>query len=257
MKIGVLGVGHLAKAMLMGFLRANLSPRQFLLSPRGQAQQLAKEHGFELADDNEELVNNCDRVILAVQPKDAPDAVAGLPWRKGQILISVCAGIPLNELPVAPARVVRAMPLTAAEINASPTVCFPSQRDVVALFEHIGIVIGLENEQEFEVASVNAAIYGWVQDLIRLNVQWLVQQSTNSMSDASSERNLATMRRLVSLTFAAAGRLIAEKPESMEALLDALVTPGGITELGLEKLKEQGHPAIWQDACACVLERLR
>jgi len=276
MKIGIIGVGHLAKSMLTGFLRANLDPQDFLLSPRGQAQQLAKEHHFALARDNHHLVEACDIVILAVRPKDVAAAVAGLPWREGQLLICVCAGVALNELAVAPACVVRAMPLTAAEINASPTICFPPHAEAVRLLEYLGTPICVTNERAFEVATVNAAVYGWVQNLIRITANWSAQhleqfsdqvcsgfdqelrgkQTVETQISDSIESHSALMRRLVSLTFAGAGRMLAEKPEPMEDLLAALVTPGGITELGLEKLKAHGFETIWQEVCASVLERL-
>jgi aryl-alcohol dehydrogenase-like predicted oxidoreductase len=64
-------------------------------------------------------------------------------------------------------------------------------------------------------------------------------------------------RALVAHTFAAAGQLIAEKPAPMADLLLALITPGGITERGLDVLRAQGVPEAWDAACDAVLARLR
>lgn len=246
MLIGVIGMGHLATAILAGLLRSGIRAHQLLLSPRGKGPVFAEKEGALLAVDNHDLVSRASVVLLAVRPDQATAAVAGLPWRQGQVLISACAGVALKDLPVAPAVAVRAMPLTASEINASPTACFPHHPVAADLLARNGPVIQLGSEKDFEVATVNAAVYGWAQDLIRITAKWGAAQGVDT----------ATMRQLVAQTFVAAGRLVAEKPEPIEKLLDDLVTPGGITELGLDVLKNGGQPALWEDACAAVLARL-
>ncbi|GAA5658039.1 pyrroline-5-carboxylate reductase [Brucella sp. NBRC 13694] len=246
MIFGILGVGHLATGIVAGLLRSGFKAENILLSPRGKAQELSALYSIELASDNKDVVDRADVVLVAVRPADAPESVNGLPWREGQVIISVCAGVTIDRLQVAPARVVRAMPLTAAEINASPTVCFPALPEATAILKHLGPVIPLESEANFEIATVNAAVYGWVQDLVRQTAEWC---SEKGLDDRSA-------RQLIANTFVAAGRLIAEKPEPMSQLLSDLVTPGGITELGMKILSEGGHQAIWREASEAVLTRL-
>ncbi|PWJ93398.1 pyrroline-5-carboxylate reductase [Mesorhizobium loti] len=246
MIVGILGVGHLAASMLAGFLRSGLDPAAIVLSPRGKAAALCARHGFRLATDNRDLVERSDVVIVAVRPAHAPDAVAGLPWRKDQVVVSVCAGVPLSRFAVAPARAVRAMPFTASEICASPTIYFPDIEQAQAVLDRLGPSIALASETDFEVATVNAAVYGWVQDLIRKTAEW---SSTQGLDPA-------TGRRLTALTFVAAGRLIEEKDQPMDQMLEELVTPGGITERGLQVLSARGVPAAWEEACTAVLDKL-
>jgi pyrroline-5-carboxylate reductase len=116
----------------------------------------------------------------------------------------------------------------------------------MSVIERLGPAIALESEADFEVATVSAAVYGWAQDLIRITSDWSAAQGGDAQA----------MRRLAALTFVAAGRLLAEKPEPIETLLAELVTPGGITELGLDILAARGQPDIWREACAGVLARL-
>ncbi|MCF3639267.1 NAD(P)-binding domain-containing protein [Rhizobium sp. TRM95111] len=246
MSVGILGVGHLAQSLIESLLRSGLPAADIVLSPRGKAPSLADLHRLRLAADNRALVEDTDLVLLAVRPEDAPAAVAGLPWRVGQVVVSVCAGVPLEALAVAPAEVVRAMPLTAAAIGASPTVYFPDNGVARDLIGRFGTAIPLASEADFEIATVNAAVYGWAQDLIRRTAGWSVERGADA----------ATMRRLVALTFVAAGRMMAEKPEPMEEILADLVTPGGITELGLGILEARDQPGAWQAACTAVHRRL-
>lgn len=246
MTIGILGVGHLAVSMVNGLMKVGNS-ESILLSPRGKAKELAAMHGLDVCRDNRELVERSDIVILAVRPADSVSALEGLPWRTGQLIISVCAGVALSQFPPIPARIVRAMPLTATQINASPTVFHPDIAEARALIARLGPAIALASEDEFEVATVNAAIYGWAQDLVRQSILWGQSQGVDGL----------TMRQLVARTFVAAGRMIAETDEPVEAILKDLVTPGGITELGLTILEQRQQPAAWQAACEAVLERLR
>jgi pyrroline-5-carboxylate reductase len=246
MILGVLGVGHLAAAVIAGLLRSGLPPWSLLLSPRGKARDLSQRHGIPTALDNSDLVERSDVVLLSVRPADAPAAVACLPWRTEQIVISVCAGVARAQLIVAPAVLVRAMPFTAAEIAASPTVFFPDLPEARIILERLRPAIALASEADFEVATVSAAVYGWAQDLICRTTFWSVEKGAPPEA----------MRQLIAKTFVAAGRLIAEKPDRMEQMLAELVTPGGITELGLGVLTAGDQPAVWRRACEAVLGRL-
>lgn len=247
-RIGFLGVGHLARCLIAGLLKSGMPAERLMLSPRGQARAVAAENGIEIAASNEALVDSCATVILAVRPAHACEAVRGLPWQKGQTLISACAGVPIAELSALATlvRVVRIMPVTAAEIGASPTVCFPATPEVTDLIAGLGPVIPLQAEVDFEVATVSAAVYGWAQKLIQVSANW----------SASKGLSPQAARQLSAGIFSAAGQIVAASEEPMEQLIEHLATPGGITELGLNHLDEKQVGEAWEDACDLVLDRL-
>lgn len=249
MNLGILGVGHLAETLLAGLMRSGMSPEKILLSPRGKGSELAAMHGFDLAQDNADLVRRSDCVLLTVRPAAAQAALTGLPWRDDQIVVSACAGVTIATLAAAatPARIVRIMPLTAAEIGKSPTILYPDLPELRAFLDRLGTPIPVGREEDFEIATINAAAYGWVQSLIGLTAAWSVAQGLAP----------DTARLLTARTFEAAGALIAEKPEPVAQLLHELVTPGGITERGLHVLEEADVPAAWEEACQAVLDKLR
>jgi len=248
-RIGFLGVGHLARCLIAGFLKSGLSADRLMLSPRGQAEAIAADHGIEMAASNAALVEACDIVILAVRPADAPVAVAGLPWRAEQALVSACAGVPVATLAddhAAAPRIVRIMPVTAAAVCASPTVCYPAPADIVDLIARLGPVVPLSAEEDFETATVSAAIYGWVQMLIKVSADWATAQGMSSDS----------ARLLSAGMFSAAGQIVAASEDPMEDLLAHLATPSGITELGLKHLEAEKVDQAWAGACDAVLNRL-
>lgn len=248
MALGIIGVGHLAAAILRGLSRAGWPAGEVILSPRGQGAALAEAHGFALAADNADLVHRATLVLLAVRPADAAAAVAGLPWRAGQTLASACAGVPVARLAgaAAPAEVVRIMPITAAQLGASPTLVYPMRPALEPLLRAIGSVIALRDEGQFETACVSAAIYGWVQALIRESADWA----------GAAGIDPATARALMARTFTAAGRLADETQTPLDTLIDTIATPGGITEAGLAHLRNKAMPEAWRGACDVVLRKL-
>lgn len=249
MRLGIIGVGHLASAIIVRLLETGWPAEKLVLSPRGKSAELAALYPLNIAPDTARLVETCDAVLLAVRPADAVTAITGLPWNKDQILISACAGVRIKALQpaAAPASIARIMPLTAATLGASPTTLYPDIAAVRPLLERLGRVLPLRSEAEFEVATVTAAMYGWAQELVRLTSNWLTMQGLEP----------ATARQLTARTFTAAGRITAEAPESIEDLMHSLVTPGGITELGLKTLSDHGAPEAWRQACEAVLARLQ
>lgn len=286
MQIGILGIGHLAENLLAGWRAAGRRPGTMLLSPRGKGPKLARAWGYGLARDNADLVARSAIVVLAVRPADARAALEGLPWRAGQIVVSACAGVSCAALAplAAPAQICRIMPLTAAAIQASPVPLYPDLAPARALAADLGPVIALNDEAEFETATVAAAAYGWALSLIAQSAAW------------SQARGLApdTARALWGATFAAAGQMACALPggpdappaqgipdapaaqgipgapaaqglsgapaaplaRDMQGVLRDLVTPGGITECGLQSLAAAGQPAAWDQAMAAVLAKL-
>ncbi|MCZ4351187.1 NAD(P)-binding domain-containing protein [Roseovarius aestuarii] len=248
MKLGIIGVGHLAASILTGLTRAGWSVGDICLSPRGQAPDLARQHGYVLATDNAELVQRCDLVLLAVRPADAPAAVRGLNWREGQVLLSACAGVSRAALAdAAPAQIVRIMPITASELGASPTLIFPPTKAAEDFVTALGTAIELDSEDQFNAATISAAVYGWAQQLIIDGAEWSIAQGLAP----------DTARQLAAQTFVAAGRMQAEQDAPMRDILSSLCTPGGITQAGLDRLTSQGVSDAWRGTYDAILARLR
>ncbi len=246
--IGVLGIGHLAGYLLRGFLRSGLAPDQLLLSPGGRAAEAAAKHGLAVAADNAELVARSDAVLLCVRPPQAEKALAGLPWRAGQLVVSACAGVPLSLLgpAAAPAEVVRAMPISAAAIGASPTTLFPERHDARALLERLGPVIALDAEEDFTLATAEMAVYGWVHALIATTADWAQDEGLPP----------SKARRIAAATFEAAARMVMAEERPVGEMVAALATPGGLTEAGLEGLRSRDVEAAWAEACRLALKKM-
>jgi pyrroline-5-carboxylate reductase len=248
--IGFLGVGHIAADLVEGLVRAGTPPQTLLLSPRGQdtAGALHRRHAIPVAPGNAALVARSDVVVLCVRPAAALPAARGLPWRPGQLLLSVVAGVARAALAeaVAPAEVARAMPISAARLGGSPTTLHPDEPRAHALLAALGPVLPIADEAAFERASISAAMYGWVHALIGESAAWLGEAGLDP----------AQARVLAAGTFAAAGNMVAAAETPVAAMIAALATPGGITEAGLRSLDADRVLPAWRAAFAAAQARV-
>lgn len=247
--VGILGVGHLIKHMMPALVR---SGNRFVLSARSAdvVRDLQSRFDLEIREDLQAIVDDVDIVVLAVRPFQALDLCDGLRFRDGQVVLSLCAGLALGALePVlSPARVVRAMPVIAAEYGESPTLLWPDDETCRALLAPCGPVLAMRDEAEFEPASVVACYFGWVQHLIGEIGDW----STDHGVSAQVSRNLvAQMTR-------AAGTLVGERSDASVAQLVAEITPPrSMTGLGLDHLRERDAFEAWREAADHVLAAMR
>ena len=248
--LGILGVGHLAEYLVLGWRRAGI-PHEILLSPRGAAMsaKLAAEQGCAVAPDNETLVARSDVLVLATRPAHAVPAVTGLPWRAGQTVVSVVAGLETADLApaVAPARLVRTMPITCCAIGESPTVMYPEDGVTRELFEGLGGVLAVPDEARFTTASVFGAYYGWVFALVERSAGWAAEAGLNP----------ALARDLAAQTVKGAAAMALARPgEPLAEIIAGLATDGSITKHGLDRLIDAGAFGPWRDACQAVHDRL-
>jgi pyrroline-5-carboxylate reductase len=249
--IGILGVGHLAGFLVEGFHRSAEAPL-ILLSPRNpeRSSALAERFGVHVAKDNRELVSRSSLVILSTRPAQCVDAVRGLPWEDKHLLVSVAAGVPLEALDSVcrPASVIRAMPVSCAAIGESPTSIFPEDDRARVLFESLGPVFALPDEASFEAASVVGALYAWIYALLDETTGWM--KSTGV--PAAAARNLVTQAPR-----GATGMVLARPDETIEDMFSSLATAGGLTERGLEVLRDADALEAWSRACDAALEKIR
>lgn len=251
MKIGILGVGHLISYLVPGMLRGEHKP-DFLLSPRNHqiAQMLAQNHGLEIASSNGALVETCDVVILSVRPLQVKSAIESLPWRSDQTIVSLCAGVTIAEISACTngASITRALPVTAAMLGESPTAIFPNCQITRTLLGPCGPTVVLEDEDQFEAATMFGAYYGWIQHLIGEMAEWA---QGNNLSPEAARLLACQMTR-------AAATTVRDTPQrSAEALVEELCLPGSITGLGLGSLKRAQAFKAWHQAGDEVLQNLK
>ena len=169
--IGFIGVGELVRYTVTGLRRGGYDGT-ILLSPRNRrkTEYLQQEFACRPRTDNQAVVAGSDCVIIATRPADCLEALAGLEFRPCQTLISVVAGIQIASLRQAVPEtlsVVRAMPVSSAEVGASPTLIYPADDFVAELFGYCGSSIVVDDEAQFDQGTVLACAYSWYFELFQ------------------------------------------------------------------------------------------
>lgn len=98
MKTGFIGAGNMAGAILRGAVASgNFKPEELGAFDVDTAKttQLQNEIGIRPFNSAEELIRNCDAVVLAVKPKMFPEVIAQireLAAEKQPLILSIAAG---------------------------------------------------------------------------------------------------------------------------------------------------------------------
>ncbi|MDF1749239.1 MAG: pyrroline-5-carboxylate reductase dimerization domain-containing protein [Alphaproteobacteria bacterium] len=245
--VGIIGVGYLGECLVEG-LATTKTP--MVLSPRNaeRVARLADRFGCEVAASNNEVVERADLIFLAARPGDIAASAQGLPWRKGQRVVSIAAGISLDSFrsAVAPALAIRAMPIAASRICKSPTAFFPDDPMAADIFNRIGTAHPFEDEAQFGTASIFGAYYALTYAFIGEASGWA---ETKGLKPVAARQLAARMVQ------AAAAVIIDSSDRSPRDLLDDLMTPGGITEEGLRVLEETQAITQWSKAMEASWEQ--
>jgi pyrroline-5-carboxylate reductase len=250
-RVGIIGVGHLAGYLVEGLRRAD-PELEIVLSPRNAARsaRLAARFGATVATDNQAVADAAALILVTTRPDDVLPVCKRVAFRPEQTVVTTAVGVPLSalEAAVSPAVAVRALPITCAAIGRSPTLLFPDHPPARALFELVGGVHVLDDKTQFTPASTVSAFYGWVYALMDEVIAWTVQAGVPSQ--IARDLVLETTRGVAEMS-------LAHPEQDLAVLLDSLATPGGITRLGLQVLRNRHSLDAWIEALAAVLDRLR
>ncbi|MFX0185966.1 MAG: pyrroline-5-carboxylate reductase family protein [Candidatus Hodarchaeota archaeon] len=249
-KVGMIGVGHAASFLVEGFRKANRE-MEIILSPRNieRSKKMAAQFGAVVVNNNQAVVDSTDLVILSTRPSDTVKVAQNINFRSEQVVISIAAGVTLKSLihVTLPATVVRAMPISCAAINQSPTLLYPDHSIARELFSSVGQVHTLQNETFFTRASVIAAFYAWIFELLNQTITWTAKTGI-------SERQARNI--VLETVYGAVNIALTQSDKDLTSILATLATSGGITEQGLNVLVQQHGFTAWIEALEAVHKRL-
>ena len=261
MRAGLLGAGHIARALAEGWhsttVVSGARPELFVYDPVDErARALASDFAARACTTPAELAGLCDAVVLAMRPADVAGALAALAPALGDTaVVSVAATVPLaallGGLPPG-ARVARVMPNVAAAVGQGVFLLVPGtlsagQMDEVAgLFGLAGMVVEV-SEEEFDAAT---AVAGCGPGFTALFVE--------ALAEAGEAGGLPPelARRLAIGGVAGSAALLARDGDPV-ALRRAIATPGGMTAEGVDVLEARDLRGALAAAVAASVARAR
>jgi len=250
-KMGFIGVGELALYTIRGIRRGGYRG-PILLSPRNheKAALLAEQYDCQVQADNQSVATNSDYLVIATRPADCLATLSALSLRPGQVLVSVVAGIAIDALRAVVAddvEILRAMPVSSAEVGSSPTLIFPKNDFVAELFDYCGQAITVEDEQYFNQGSILACVYSWFFVLF--------EELTRATQGQELPRELAA-ELVMGMARGAADLALADPASTPGEIAEHIATDGTYSRLGLDLLQQQQAFDPWREACELLRQRL-
>ena len=252
LSLGILGAGHLASYCVAGLRNAN-DQRSIVLSPRNKrtASQIAQTHHCQIAESNQQVIDQSDIILLAVRPHQLDDLLIDLEFKPSQLIISAIAGITLDQFQSYPNlsnhTIVRTLPTVCAEVNAGPVPLFPDNKQAFELLNSLGTVITLDNEAQFDIATVHACMNGWLYFWLDEMVSWTKAQGIPPEQ----------AYQLTQQTIQGALEMSILKQNTLQAFGHSIATPGTYTLAGLQSLESKHSLEDWSDTMQLVLNKLK
>lgn len=243
LSVGIIGLGTMGRCIVSGLLESKkLKSAQIGFTTRHDASAAKAEAdlGIIRYKNNEELVAQCDTLLLAVKPQNILDVVKeiGSKIRADQTVISIVTSVSTSGIEshlAAKAPVFRAMPNTPALVRAGITAICAGKNvkdkdweKASALFDVLGEVVRVDEKHMDAVTGLSGSGPAYIFVILE------------SLMDAGIKvglpRELAT--QLASHTVLGAVKMLMATGRHPASLKDDVTTPAGCTIDGLMELEE-------------------
>lgn len=246
MKIGFLGAGNLASAMIQGFIKKGYQDQLAVASPRS-AQAIAEKFGIE-ALDADTLVTQSDVIILAFLPQQLEEVVAQIGVEKfaNKLILSTLGSTTQAQLTATfpQSQVVRTMPNVNSAVNQGVTAMVKEHQQAHDLLQALGAVVIVS-----EAHLVNiSAIAGSGPAFVAAFVQAFNEKAT-ALGIPAQEAQI-----LVNQTFFGTMVKMLAEEQTPEALMQQVASPGGSTEQGLQVLETTQTQRVIGDVIQAAID---
>ena len=260
MKIGFIGLGNMATAMIGGMLQKGIAkPEDIIGSSKTEAtaEKVKSKFNINTSTDNKTVAAQADVLFLAVKPIFFPEVIAEIKdaVKTDTLIVSIAAGRNLQYLKDAFGRpelkLIRCMPNTPALVLEGCTgVCAGENvtedlEQVLALLRSFGIASVVPERLMDVVVGVSGSSPAYVFMFIEA---------------IANEAVAAGMPRKQAYEFAAqsvlgSAKMVLETGKHPGELKDMVCSPGGTTIQAVKVLEEKGLRAAVMDAMDACIEK--
>jgi len=254
MKLGFIGTGQIARATITGICTSKISFQKIIVSPRNRnvAQKLKKKFSkVYIAKNNQEVVDKCNWIFLAVTPKIGEKILPKLNYRSSQIIINFISTIGNSQLKKyvkVKAKIVRALPLPPIALRKGPVPICPANEKVKNFFNHLGTAVEISDEKLFTNFWCMTAMMAPYYEILNTLSKWL---SSKGLKKTDAQKYIT------SLFFAMSEDAVVNSKKDLAILIKNSQTPGGLNEQTLNKLRKLGFYKLLNKSANNVLKRLK
>ena len=260
-RIGFIGGGNMAEALIKGLLAGDMPAEKIMASEPSDSRRehLAEAYGIGLAENNLDLMVKCDIIVLAIKPQivvEVLEEVAGA-YSEDKLIVSILAGVKsatIEKFFQGAPRVVRVMPNTPALVGeAASTICrghHASQQDLTVvrqLFETVGKVQLIDERQMDAATGLSGSGPAYIYTVIEALADGGVREGLR--------RDVA--HALAVQTVVGAALMVRETGEHPAILRDQVCSPGGTAITGVSTLERKGLRTTLMEAVSAAAARSR
>ena len=258
MKLGFIGCGNMAGAMMGGIIKNNIFKAEDVYGSdvfEPSRERVKNMYGIHVSDNNVDVVDAVDVLVLAVKPQYYESVITQIKdhVRADQLIITIAPGKTLSWLAEKfgkDVKIVRTMPNTPALVLAGATgMCFhPSvskeeRETAITIFESFGVVAEVSENMIDTVIGVSGSSPAYVFMFIE------------AMADAAVADGMprAMAYELAAQTVYGSAKMVLETGKHPGELKDMVCSPAGTTIEAVRVLEEKGlRSAVIEGQMACV-----
>ena len=253
MKLGFIGTGNITVAVVHGICGSKISFKKILVSPRNKSKALKLSKKFKkvsVVKNNQEIVDQCNWVFLAVTPKVGEKILPKLNFKSNQKIISFISTINLAQLKKVvkkKAKIVRAIPLPPISLGKGPLPLFPPDKQIKNFFNKIGTTIEIKSEKKSTNFWATSGMMAPFYEMLKVLSDWLVSKGI--------KRDEA-QKYITSLFTALSEDSVVNSKKNLKILVAESQTPGGLNEQSVKELRKSGFYKSLKKSLNNILIRL-
>jgi pyrroline-5-carboxylate reductase len=252
MKIGFIGIGEIASAVVQGLCTSEAEGLEIFLSPRNEALSTSLSARFanvSRLETNQAVLDASEVVIIAVRPPVAREVLGALRFREDQTVVSLIALFPfapLRELTQPAAVACRAIPLPTVVQHNCPIPLFKPDERVERLFGYLGETLQVDDEAALHALWTLTGLITPYYDLLSTLSNWTITHGVEPVTANAYVANLFQSLSLLAQN---------SNPIDFKELSHHAATPGGINEQAGKELAAAGAHNAWAAAADHILPR--
>ena len=253
MNLGFIGTGKITSSVVTGICRSKISFKKIILSPRNRniAKKLKKKfRKVSIAKNNQEIVNSCNWVFLAVTPTVGQKIIKNLKFKSSQTIVSFISTMTLPQLKKAikvKATIARAIPLPPISLKKGPVPLFPPNKKIKNFFDKLGTTVEINNEKLSKNFWSTSGMMAPFYELLNTMSNWLVKRGV--------KRDKA-QKYITSLFVALSEDAVVNSNKDLKYLVKESQTPRGLNEQCVKELKKSGFYISTEKTLNSILKRL-
>lgn len=259
MKLGFIGTGNMAGAIMGGIIRAGLiKPDEIIGSdtlPAGR-EQIQERYGIHVTPDNRQVAKQAEIMVLSVKPQFYPAVIAEIKdeAREEQLIITIAPGKTLAWLEEQfgkKVKIVRTMPNTPAMAGEGMTAVCPNPcvekeelEEVLRILNTIGKTEVVEERLMDAVVSVSGSSPAYVFMMIE------------AMADAAVAEGMPRQQayRFAAQAVYGSAKMVLETGKHPGELKDMVCSPAGTTIEAVRILEQKGFRSALMEAMKACAE---